>query len=436
MLDESRSDAKVATVSGLGFVRTSARATRVAGARPKPVLPDLRRSTRRAAYRVDRRPAPVATSIARRAAADGHVSRSGHSAPTARRGLWGITPDTLRELLDERVPSALGSYKPETAVRRNLSTCRAGQSQTIETGDIEVTGRDDDGSVIATYKSAKGVDAEDASGTWPSHNAETVRHGAALEALFRAGDFPFPKSLYAVEDCSALLRRGQAERRGHRLLRRLRNDRARGDAAEQAGRRTTPVASSSRTTRSRPTSRRRSARRAFALATPSGSAGGSASTSPSRASRPRSPARPRTASRSRATTSSPTNSRWPTASRRTSSSSRSPTKRRCAWRATASSPRSRRCSGCAPARAAAASTTSRPAGTSPTRTACSPTSTTREDFLKAVAANDAVAIAYIVTDEDRLFESVAQELPDHVEPVRLYEAYLRNFEIESGRGSL
>ena len=59
-----------------------------------------------------------------------------------------------------------------------------------------------------------------------------------------------------------------------------------------------------------------------------------------------------------------------------------------------------------------------------------------EDFLKAVAANDDVAIAYIVTDEERLFESVAQELPDHVEPVRLYEAYLRNFEIESGRGSL
>jgi adenine-specific DNA-methyltransferase len=59
-----------------------------------------------------------------------------------------------------------------------------------------------------------------------------------------------------------------------------------------------------------------------------------------------------------------------------------------------------------------------------------------QDFLKAVAANDAIAIAYIVTDEDRLFESVAQRLPDHVEPVRLYESYLRNFEIESGRGSL
>lgn len=59
-----------------------------------------------------------------------------------------------------------------------------------------------------------------------------------------------------------------------------------------------------------------------------------------------------------------------------------------------------------------------------------------QDFLEAIAANEDVAIAYVVTDEDRLFESVAQELPNHVEPVRLYEAYLRNFEIESGRGSL
>jgi len=58
------------------------------------------------------------------------------------------------------------------------------------------------------------------------------------------------------------------------------------------------------------------------------------------------------------------------------------------------------------------------------------------DFLKAIAANHAVAVAYIVTDEERLFESVAQALPEHVGPVRLYEAYLRNFEIESGRGSL
>lgn len=38
-------------------------------------------------------------------------------------------------------------------------------------------------------------------------------------------------------------------------------------------------------------------------------------------------------------------------------------------------------------------------------------------------------VAFIVTDEDRLFEQVVQELPADVEKIRLYEAYLRNFEV-------
>lgn len=58
-----------------------------------------------------------------------------------------------------------------------------------------------------------------------------------------------------------------------------------------------------------------------------------------------------------------------------------------------------------------------------------------EVFLKEVTSNEGVGLVYIVTDEDRLFESVVRELPEHVEPVRLYEAYLRNFEIETGRNS-
>ena len=58
------------------------------------------------------------------------------------------------------------------------------------------------------------------------------------------------------------------------------------------------------------------------------------------------------------------------------------------------------------------------------------------DFIKVVGARADVALAYVVTDEARLFEAVSRELPDHVSPVRLYEAYLRNFEIESGRGVL
>lgn len=57
-------------------------------------------------------------------------------------------------------------------------------------------------------------------------------------------------------------------------------------------------------------------------------------------------------------------------------------------------------------------------------------------FLRSVRANETVAVAFVVTDEDRAFESVAQQLPDRVEAVRLYQSYLRNFEIESGRGAL
>lgn len=59
-----------------------------------------------------------------------------------------------------------------------------------------------------------------------------------------------------------------------------------------------------------------------------------------------------------------------------------------------------------------------------------------EAFIEAIAAKSGVRIVFIVTDEDRLFEAVVRELPDHVEPVRLYEAYLQNFEIETGRAAL
>lgn len=59
-----------------------------------------------------------------------------------------------------------------------------------------------------------------------------------------------------------------------------------------------------------------------------------------------------------------------------------------------------------------------------------------ENFVKTVASKEAVKIAFVLSDEDRLFEAVVRELPDHVEPVRMYEAYLQNFEIETMRSAL
>lgn len=54
-------------------------------------------------------------------------------------------------------------------------------------------------------------------------------------------------------------------------------------------------------------------------------------------------------------------------------------------------------------------------------------------FIKAVETKDGIRIAYIVTDDDRRFQSVARRLPNTVEPVRLYEAYLTNFRFSMGR---
>lgn len=54
-------------------------------------------------------------------------------------------------------------------------------------------------------------------------------------------------------------------------------------------------------------------------------------------------------------------------------------------------------------------------------------------FEKAIEAGNTVRIAYIVTDDERRFQAIAKRLPHTVEPVRLYEAYLTNFRFAIGR---
>ena len=56
-----------------------------------------------------------------------------------------------------------------------------------------------------------------------------------------------------------------------------------------------------------------------------------------------------------------------------------------------------------------------------------------QEFLAAVADAKSVHIVFIVTDDDRGFQMVCSELPARVEAVRLYESYLTNFTINAGR---
>ena len=56
------------------------------------------------------------------------------------------------------------------------------------------------------------------------------------------------------------------------------------------------------------------------------------------------------------------------------------------------------------------------------------------DFAQAVEKSERLRLAYVVTDDDLRFQSVARQLPDGIELVRLYESYLANFRF-TGRKS-
>ncbi|MFD6374921.1 site-specific DNA-methyltransferase [Micrococcus luteus] len=51
------------------------------------------------------------------------------------------------------------------------------------------------------------------------------------------------------------------------------------------------------------------------------------------------------------------------------------------------------------------------------------------EFLAALDADPQVGMAFIVTDSEVAFQSVARQLPEHTTAVRLYESYLHNFQI-------
>ncbi len=54
------------------------------------------------------------------------------------------------------------------------------------------------------------------------------------------------------------------------------------------------------------------------------------------------------------------------------------------------------------------------------------------EFTQAVKKSTNCKLAYIVTNDDRRFQAVARSLPEFVEPVRLYESYLNNFQFANG----
>ena len=110
---------------------------------------------------------------------------------------WGLVAPALRKLFS-RGYVRVGRPTPGAPQQWEISYLTGGKVEDIESGRAIVVGREPDGSVIAKYVADKG---KTPTSTWtkPSHNAET---GGTLviAQLVPERKFPFPKSLYAVED--------------------------------------------------------------------------------------------------------------------------------------------------------------------------------------------------------------------------------------------
>ncbi len=112
--------------------------------------------------------------------------------------LWGLTPEVLRRNWAKGYVKVT-SWKP-TKLTGSVKYLQTGIISQIKSGEITITGRALDGSVEGHISVGSNV------GTSPkrvwnmrSHNAETGGTNL-LSAILPGRRFPFPKSLYAIED--------------------------------------------------------------------------------------------------------------------------------------------------------------------------------------------------------------------------------------------
>jgi adenine-specific DNA-methyltransferase len=111
---------------------------------------------------------------------------------------WGITVQPARNRLDSGY-LRVGKYTAGPPQPYAISYLTSGIIEDIKNGRVQITGRAADGSVIASYVTGRLVMPTTA---WnkPSHDAQ--RYGTEiLKALLPDRRFPFPKALYAVEGC-------------------------------------------------------------------------------------------------------------------------------------------------------------------------------------------------------------------------------------------
>lgn len=117
--------------------------------------------------------------------------------PDGEDGRWRVVAESCRELV------RLGYLRVGPYIKRSnrhsIAYLQGGAIAKITTGEIVVTGRDSKGAVLVEYAANTKAATPKTVWTLPSHDAS--RHGSNLLRSFVPGRaFPYPKSLYAVED--------------------------------------------------------------------------------------------------------------------------------------------------------------------------------------------------------------------------------------------
>ncbi len=111
--------------------------------------------------------------------------------------MWRLNPTSLRQYLANGF-AKFGRRDPATG-RRSPSYLQSGVLAKIESGDVVVNGYDEDGAAQITYRPGKRTAQPMTLWNRTSHSAS--EHGASFIKAFLPGrKFPYPKSLYAVED--------------------------------------------------------------------------------------------------------------------------------------------------------------------------------------------------------------------------------------------
>lgn len=113
-------------------------------------------------------------------------------------GRWQLGADTAKAALKEGTLK-LGAYT-RTRGRWSISYLRKAEKQRIERGELEIVGKDENGALILE-QSSKITRVKNPVSVWNkrSHNAGAGGTNV-IRALLPGRKFPFPKSLYAVED--------------------------------------------------------------------------------------------------------------------------------------------------------------------------------------------------------------------------------------------